>query len=49
MKKELDYNAQEFIDLEDNAARVQMMSFHLAEYYYQEAGFFARQSKHTKR
>ena len=26
--------AQEFIDLEDNAAKVQMMSFHLAEYYF---------------
>ena len=26
--------AQEFIDLEDNAALVQMMSFHLAEYYF---------------
>ena len=30
------YNAQEFIDLEDNAARVQMMSFHLAEYFYRK-------------
>lgn len=28
------YTAQEFIDLEDNEARVQMMSFHLAEYYF---------------
>ena len=33
------YNAQEFIDLEDNAARVQMMSFHLAEYYYRKQDF----------
>jgi TolA-binding protein len=33
------YNAQEFIDLEDNAARVQMMSFHLAEYNYRKQDF----------
>ncbi len=33
------YNAQEFIDLEDNAARVQMMSFHLAEYHYGKQDF----------
>lgn len=33
------YNAQEFIDLEDNAARVQMMSFHLAEYYYRKQDY----------
>lgn len=33
------YNAQEFIDLEDNAARVQMMSFHLAEYFYRKQDF----------
>jgi TolA-binding protein len=33
------YNAQEFIDLEDNAARVQMMSFHLAEYQYRKQDF----------
>src|SRR5215212_1805451 len=33
------YNAQEFIDLEDNAARVQMMSYHLAEYYYRKQDF----------
>jgi tetratricopeptide (TPR) repeat protein len=26
--------AREFIDLEDNTARVEMMSFHLAEYYF---------------
>jgi tetratricopeptide (TPR) repeat protein len=30
------YAAQEFIDLEDNAPRVQMMSFHLAEYYFRK-------------
>lgn len=30
------YAAQEFIDLEDNAPLVQMMSFHLAEYYYRK-------------
>lgn len=28
------FSAQEFIDLEDNASRVQMMSYHLAEYYF---------------
>jgi len=33
------YNAQEFIDLEDNAARVQMMSFHLAEFFYRKQDF----------
>jgi TolA-binding protein len=33
------YNAQEFVDLEDNAARVQMMSFHLAEYFYRKQDF----------
>jgi TolA-binding protein len=33
------YAAQEFIDLEDNAARVQMMSYHLAEYYFRKQDF----------
>lgn len=33
------YNAQEFIDLEDNAPLVQMMSFHLAEYFYRKQDF----------
>jgi TolA-binding protein len=33
------YAAQEFIDLEDNAARVQMMSYHLAEYYFRVADY----------
>src|SRR5678810_213178 len=33
------FNAQEFIDLEDNAARVQMMSFHLAEYYFRKQDY----------
>lgn len=31
--------AQEFIDVEDNAPRVQMMSFHLAEYHYRKQDF----------
>ena len=31
--------AQEFIELEDNAPRVQMMSFHLAEYYFRKQDF----------
>ncbi len=33
------YTALEFIDLEDNAPLVQMMSFHLAEYYYRKQDF----------
>jgi len=33
------FNAQEFIDLEDNAPLVQMISFHLAEYYYRKQDF----------
>ena len=33
------YAAQEFIDLEDNAALVQMMSFHLAEYYFRKSDY----------
>ena len=33
------YLAQEFIDLEDNAARVQMMNFHLSEYYFQKQDY----------
>lgn len=33
------YQAQEFIDLEDNAARVQMMNFHLSEYYFQKQDY----------
>lgn len=31
--------AKDFIDLEDNAARVQMMSFHLAEYYFRQQDY----------
>ncbi|MBC7850154.1 MAG: tetratricopeptide repeat protein [Chitinophagaceae bacterium] len=31
--------AEDFIGLEDNEARVQMMSFHLAEYYFRSADF----------
>lgn len=31
--------AKEFIALEDNAARVQMMNFHLAEYYFRKQDF----------
>lgn len=33
------YLAQEFIDLEDNAARVQMMNFHLSEYYFRKQDY----------
>ncbi|WP_207513410.1 tetratricopeptide repeat protein [Longitalea luteola] len=32
-------NARKFIELEDNAARVQMMSFHLAEYYFRQGDY----------
>ena len=31
--------AKEFIDIEDNAARVQMMNFHLAEYYFRKKDY----------
>ncbi|MGN6417316.1 MAG: tetratricopeptide repeat protein [Pseudobacter sp.] len=31
--------ARDFIDLEDNSARVQMMSFHLAEYYFRQGDY----------
>lgn len=31
--------AKDFIDLEDNAARVEMMRFHLAEYYFRKKDF----------
>jgi TolA-binding protein len=31
--------AKDFIDIEDNAARVQMMSFHLAEYYFRKKDY----------
>jgi TolA-binding protein len=33
------YNAQEFIDLEDNASRVQMMAYHLAEYHFRKKDY----------
>ncbi len=32
-------DARKFIELEDNATRVQMMSFHLGEYYYRKHDF----------
>jgi tetratricopeptide (TPR) repeat protein len=32
--------AQEFIDIEDNMARVQMMNFHLGEYYFRKQDFY---------
>ena len=31
--------AREYIDLDDNAARVEMMSFHLAEYHFRQKSF----------
>ncbi|HMH20319.1 MAG TPA: tetratricopeptide repeat protein [Puia sp.] len=33
--------AMEFIDLENNTARVEMMSFHLAEYYFRQKDYVA--------
>src|SRR5690606_24282762 len=33
------FNAQEFIDLEDNASLVQSLSFHLAEYYFRKQDY----------
>src|SRR5882672_8682637 len=32
--------AREFIDIEDNVARVNMMSFHLGEYYFRRKDFY---------
>jgi tetratricopeptide (TPR) repeat protein len=40
--------AQEFIALEDNAARVQMMSFHLAEYYFRQQDYAAAMELYEK-
>ena len=41
--------AQEYINLEKNTARIQMMSFHLGEYYYRRQNFLdaARQYEQT--
>ena len=36
--------AKEFINLEDNAAKVQMMNFHLAEYYFRKKDYATAQS-----
>jgi hypothetical protein len=36
--------AREFIDIEDNAARVEMMNFHLAEYYFRKKDYATAQS-----
>ena len=33
------YQAKEFIELEDNTPRVQMMNFHLAEYYFRKQDY----------
>jgi TolA-binding protein len=40
--------AREFIDIEDNVARVQMMSFHLAEYYFRKKDFYQAISNYEK-
>jgi len=38
-EKGAERKAEDFIGLEDNEARVQMMSFHLAEYYFRQNDF----------
>jgi TolA-binding protein len=38
-EKGAERKAEDFIGLEDNEARVQMMSFHLAEYYFRQNNF----------
>ncbi|MHA4846213.1 tetratricopeptide repeat protein [Flavitalea antarctica] len=40
--------AKDFIDLEDNSARVQMMSFNLAEYYYRKQDYATATSLYEK-
>ena len=40
--------AKDFIDLEDNSARVQMMSFNLAEYYYRRQDYAAATDLYEK-
>jgi TolA-binding protein len=40
--------AREFIDIEDNVARVQMMSFHLGEYYFRKKDFYQAISNYEK-
>ncbi len=40
--------AREFIDIEDNVARVQMMSFHLGEYYFRRKDFYQAITNYEK-
>ena len=40
--------AREFIDIEDNVARVYMMSFHLGEYYFRQKDFYQAISNYDK-
>lgn len=40
--------AREFIDIEDNVARVKMMSFHLGEYYFRRKDFYQAISNYEK-
>src|ERR1700712_3117328 len=40
--------ARDFIDGEDNIARDQMMSFHLAEYYFRQKNFFQAIANYEK-
>jgi TolA-binding protein len=40
--------AREFIDIEDNTARVQMMAFHLGEYHFRQKDFYQALSNYDK-
>ena len=40
--------AREFIDIEDNVARVKMMSFHLGEYYFRRKDFYQAITNYEK-
>ncbi|MBC7902829.1 MAG: tetratricopeptide repeat protein [Gemmatimonadaceae bacterium] len=39
--------AREFIDMEDNEAKVQLMSFHLGEYYFRQKDFYQAISSYS--
>jgi TolA-binding protein len=40
--------AREFVDIEDNTARVQMMSYHLGEYYFRQKDFYQAISNYDR-
>jgi TolA-binding protein len=40
--------AREFIDMEDNTARVQMMAFHLGEYHFRKKDFYQALTNYDK-